>query len=176
MRLLSWQQCSCDLRPLGIASECNKCIQAMGPFADCHGILIIMNHVMWTSCERRWQNDPLSDGNNAIVTYNDSVLKALIKICMKLFLIKVQIPQAVLFHIHINIHNVLLPQLVTPKQHISVSMLKSITVKFGHCHIVMFSMMLRFFRIVFIQICINILQNNTIEHNIQMSSILTVRK
>jgi hypothetical protein len=43
---------------------------------------------MWTSYERRWQNDPLSNGNNAIVTYNDGVLKALIEINTKLFLIQ----------------------------------------------------------------------------------------
>jgi hypothetical protein len=87
LRLLSSQQRSFDLRPLGIASECNKRIQATGPSADCHGILIILNHVMWSSCERRWQNDLLSDGNNVIVTCNDGVLKALIKIYTKLFLI-----------------------------------------------------------------------------------------
>jgi hypothetical protein len=87
LRLLSGQQHSLDLRPLGIASECNKRIWATGPSANCHVILIILNHVMWTSCERRWQNDPLSDGNNAIVTCSDGVLKALIEICTKLFLI-----------------------------------------------------------------------------------------
>jgi hypothetical protein len=87
LRLLFGQQRSLDLRPLGIASECNKRIQAAGPFADCHGILIILNHVTWTSYERRWQNDPLFDGNNTIVTCNDGVLKALIEICMKFFLI-----------------------------------------------------------------------------------------
>jgi len=36
--------------------------------------------------------------------------------------------------------------------------------------------MLKFFRMVFIQIRINILHNNTIEQNIQMPSILTIRK
>jgi hypothetical protein len=51
-----------------------------------------------------------------------------------------------------------------------------ITVKFGHCHIVMLSMMLKFFCMVFIQIHISILQNNTIEQNIWMPSILTIRK
>jgi hypothetical protein len=40
----------------------------------------------------------------------------------------------------------------------------------------MLSLMLRFFHMVFIQIRINILHNNTIERNIRMSSILTVRK
>jgi hypothetical protein len=77
LRLLSGHECSLDLRSLGIASECNKHIQATGPFADYHGILIILNHVTWTGCERKWQNDPLSDGNGAIVTCNDGVLKAL---------------------------------------------------------------------------------------------------
>jgi hypothetical protein len=145
-RLLSGQQHSLDLRPLGIVSECNKRIQAMGPSTDCHGILIILNHVTWTSCERRWQNDPLSNGNNAIVTCNDGVLKALIEIYTKLFLIQAQIPQAILFDNRISIHNVLLLQSVTLKQRnaINVSMLKSITVKSGHCHIVMLSMMLKF--------------------------------
>jgi hypothetical protein len=84
LRLLSWQQRSLDFRPLGIVSECNKRIRATGPFVDCHGILIILNHVTWNSYERRWQNDPLSDGNNVIVTYSDGVLKALIKIYTKL--------------------------------------------------------------------------------------------
>ncbi len=88
LRLLSRQQRSLDLRPLRIISECNKCIQIAGPSADCHGILIILNHVTWTSCERRWQNDPLSDGSSTIVTCNDGVLKALIEICMKLFFIQ----------------------------------------------------------------------------------------
>jgi hypothetical protein len=150
----------------------------MSPSADCHGILIILNHATWTSCERRWQNDHLFDGSNGIVTCNDGVLKALIEICMNLFMIQVQIPQVVLFNNHINIHNVLLLQLATSKQRnaISVLMLKSITVKFGHCHIVMLSLMLRFFRMVFIQIRISILHNNTIEQNIWMSSILTIRK
>jgi hypothetical protein len=69
----------------------------MGPFANCHGILIILNHVTWTFCEKRWQNNPLSDGSNIIVTYNDGnstiityndgVLKTLIEIYTKLFLI-----------------------------------------------------------------------------------------
>ncbi len=147
----------------------------MGPSAGCHDILIILNHVTWTYCERRWQNDPLFDGNNAIVTCNDGVLKALIKIYMKLFLVQVQIPQVVLFDSRMSIHNVLMLQLVTPKQcnAISVSMLKSITVKFGHCQIAMLSLMLKFFRMVFIQICIS---NNTIERNFRMPSILTVKK
>jgi hypothetical protein len=35
-RLLSRQQRSLDLRALGIASECNKRIQATGPSIDCH--------------------------------------------------------------------------------------------------------------------------------------------
>ncbi len=86
-RLLSEQQCSLDLRPLGIASECNKHIRAAGPSTDCHGILIILNHVMWTSYERKWQNDPLSDGSSDIVTCNNGILKALIEIYMKLFFI-----------------------------------------------------------------------------------------
>jgi hypothetical protein len=88
LRLMSGQQRSFDLMPLGIASECNKRIQATGPSVDYHGILLILNHVMWTSCERRWQNDPLSDGNSVIVTCSDGVLKALIEICTKLFLIQ----------------------------------------------------------------------------------------
>ncbi len=88
LRLLSEQQRSLDFKPLGIASECNKRIQAMGPSVDCHGILIILNHVTWTYYERRWQNDILSNGNNAIVTCNDGVLKALIKIHMKFFLFR----------------------------------------------------------------------------------------
>jgi hypothetical protein len=91
MRLLSGQQCFLDLRPLGITNECNKCIWVAGPSIDCHGILIILNHVTWTSYEKRWQNDPLFDGNSVIVTYNDGVLKALIKICTKLFLIQAYI-------------------------------------------------------------------------------------
>jgi hypothetical protein len=178
LRLLFGQQRSLDLKPLGITNECNKRIQVMGPSVDYHGILIILNHVTWTSCERRWQNDPMSDGRNAIITYSDGVLKALIEIYTKLFFIQVQIPQAVLFDSRINIHNVLLLQLVIPKQRnaINVSMLKSITVKFGHCHIAMLSMMLRFFRMVFIQIHVNILLNNTIEWNIHMPSILIVKK
>ncbi len=178
LKLLSGQQRSLDLRPLGIASECNKHIQATSPSIDYHGILIILNHVTWTSREKRWQNDPLSDGNSTIVTCNDGVLKALIEICMKKIMIQAQIPQAGLFDSCISIHNVLLPQLVTPKQRnaINVSMLKLITVKLGHCHIVMFSMMVRFFCMVFIQIRISILQNNSIERNIRMSSILTLKK
>jgi len=175
LRLLFEQQYSLDLRPLGIASECNKRIWAVGPSANYYGILIILNHVTWTCCERRWQNDPLFNGSSAIVTCNNGVLKALIKIYTKLFLVQAQIPQVVLFDSHISIHNVLMPQLVTPKQcnAISVSMLKSITVKFGHCQIAMLSLMLRFFRMVFIQICIS---NNTIERNLRMPSILTVKK
>jgi hypothetical protein len=178
LRLLSGQQRSFDIRPLGIASECNKHIRAAGPFADCHGILIILNHVTWTSYERRWQNDLLSDGSNAIVTYSDGVLKALIEICTKLFMIQAQIFQAVLFDNRISIHNVLLPQSATLKQRnaINVLMLKSIIVKFDHCHIMMLSLMFRFFCMVFIQIHISILHNNTIEWNIRMSSILTIRK
>jgi hypothetical protein len=176
--LLSGQQRSFDLKPLGITSECNKRIRATGPSANCHGILIILNHVTWTSYEGKWQINPLSGGNSAIVTYNDGVLKALIEICTKLFLIQVQIPQAVLFNNYISIHNVLLPQSVTLKQRnaIGVSMLKSIIIKFGHYHIAMFFMMLKFFCMVFIQIHISILQNNTIERNIQMPSILIARK
>ncbi len=141
LRLLSEWQRSLDFKPLGIASECNKHIWAADPFADCHGILIILNHVTWTYCERRWQNDPLSDGSSAIVTCNDGVLKALIKIRAKFFFIEAQILQATLFDSSISIHNVLMPQLVTSKQRnaISVSMLKSITIKFRHCHIAMFS-------------------------------------
>jgi hypothetical protein len=169
-----WQR-SLDFKPLGNASECNKRVRAAGPSANCHGILIILNHVTWTFCERRWQNDPLSDGSNAIITCNDGVLKALIKIRTKFFFIQMQIFQATLFDSCISIHNVLMPQSVTPKQRnaISVSMLKSITIKFRHCHIAMFSLKLRFSRMVFIQICIN---NNTIERNTWMPSILTVRK
>jgi hypothetical protein len=173
-KLLSKQQCFLDNKQLGITSECNKCIRATGPSVDCHGILINMNHVMWTYCERRWHNDPLSNGSNVIVTYNDGVLKALMKICTKFFFIQAQILQMVLFNSRISIYNVLMPQLVTSKQRnaISVSMLKSITIKFDHCHIIMFSLMFIFFHMVFIQIYIN----NTIERNIWMSSILTVRK
>jgi hypothetical protein len=172
LRLLFKWQCSLDFKPLGIASECNKRIWAAGPSTDCHGILIILNHVTWTYYERRWQNDPLSDGSNAIVTYSNDILKALINIRAKFFFIQAQVLQATLFDSHISIHNVLLPQSVTPKQHnaISVSMLKSITIKFRHCHIAMFSLKLRFSRMVFIQIYIN---NNIIEGNIWMSSILT---
>ncbi len=175
LRLLPEWQCSLDFKPLGIASECNKRIQAADPSIDYHGILIILNHVTWTYNERRWQNDPLFDGSNAIVTCNDGVLKALIKIRVKFFFIQAQILQATLFDSRISIHNVLMPQSVTLKQcnAISVLMLKSITIKFRHCHIAMFSLKLIFSRMVFIQICIN---NNTIEWNIRMSSILTVRK
>ncbi len=85
LKLLSEWQCSLDFKPLGIANECNKCIWATGPSANCHGILIILNYVTWTYCERRWQNDPMSDGNSAIVTYNDGILKALIKIRTNFF-------------------------------------------------------------------------------------------
>jgi hypothetical protein len=140
LRLLSEQQCSLDLKPLGIANECNKCIRAVGPSTDCHGILIILNHGRWPCCEKRWQNDLLSDRNNVIVTYNDGIMKALIKTCTKFFLVQAQIPRVVLFDSRISIHNVLMPQSVTLKQRnaISVSMLKSITGKFVHCHIVMF--------------------------------------
>jgi hypothetical protein len=88
LRLLSKQQCSLDFKPLGIASESNKRIRAVGPSADYHGILIILNHVTWTYCERSWQNDPLSDGNNVIVTYSDDILKTLIRICAKFFFIQ----------------------------------------------------------------------------------------
>ncbi len=178
LRLLSEQQRSFDLKPLGIANECNKHIRVMGPSIDCHAILIILNHVTWTSCERRWKNDPLYDGSNVIVTYSNGVLKALIEICMKVFFIQAQIHQVGLFDSRISIHNVLLPQLATPKQRnaISVSMLKSITVKCSHYHITMLSLMLRFFPMVFIQIHTNILHNNTIEQNIWMPSILIVRK
>ncbi len=175
LRLLSEQQRSLNFKPLGIVSECNKRIRTAGPSADYHGILVILNHVTWTYCERRWQNDPLSNGSNAIVTCSDGVLKALIKIHAKFFLIQAQILQAILFDSRISIHNVLMPQSVTPKQcnAINVSMLKLITIKFRHCHIAMFSLKVRFSRMVFIQICIN---NNTIERNLRMPSILTVRK
>ncbi len=174
LRLLSEQQRSLDFKPLGIASECNKRMSIAGLSADCHGILIILNHVTWTYYERRWQNDPVSNGSNAIVTCSDGVLKALIKIRVNFFLIQVHILQAILFDSRTNIHNVLMPQSVTSKQRnaISVSMLKSITIKFGHYHITMFFLMLRFFCMVFIHIYIN----NTIEWNIRMPSILTVRK
>jgi len=91
LRLLSEQQRSLDFKPLGIVSECNKRIRAACPSTDCHGILIILNHVTWTYCERTWQNDPLSDGNSVIVTYSDGVLKALIKIRAKFFFIQAQI-------------------------------------------------------------------------------------
>jgi len=66
LRLLFGQQRSLDFKSLGIVSECNKCIWVAGPSIDCHGILIILNHVTWTSCERRWQNDLLSNGSNVI--------------------------------------------------------------------------------------------------------------
>jgi hypothetical protein len=49
LRLLSGQQCSRDLRPLGIANECNKCIQTIGPSVDCHGILINVTTPLWPS-------------------------------------------------------------------------------------------------------------------------------
>jgi hypothetical protein len=55
------------------------------------------------------------DGSNVIVTCNDGILKALIEICMKLFLIQAQLHQIGLFDSHISIHNVLLPQSATPK-------------------------------------------------------------
>jgi hypothetical protein len=89
LRLLFGQQCSFNLRPLGITSECNKRIRVASPFADCHGILIILNHVTWTYCERKWQNDHLYDGNSAIVTCYDGVLKALIKLYTNFFLVQV---------------------------------------------------------------------------------------
>jgi hypothetical protein len=108
LRLLSEQQCFPDFKPLGIASECNKRIRAAGPSTDCHGILIILNHVTWTYCERRWQNDPLSDGSIVSVTCSNGVLKALIKIRAKFFFIQAQILQATLFDTRIGIHNVLL--------------------------------------------------------------------
>jgi len=54
MRLLFEWQHSFEFKPLGIASECNKRIRAADPSADCHGILIILNHVTWTYCEKRW--------------------------------------------------------------------------------------------------------------------------
>ncbi len=139
LRLLSEQQRSLDFKPLGIASECNKCIRAACPSVDCHGILIILNHVTWTYYERRWENDPLSDGNSIIVTCINGVLKALIKIRAKFFFIQAQILQTILFNSRISIHNVLLPQSITPKQcnAINVSMLKLITIKLCHCHIAM---------------------------------------
>jgi hypothetical protein len=87
LRLPSEWQHSVDFKPLGITNECNKHIRAAGPSVDCHGILIILNHVTWTYYERRWQNDPLSDGSNVIVTCSDGILKALIKICAKFFFI-----------------------------------------------------------------------------------------
>jgi len=79
------QQRSLHFKPLGIASECNKRIRAAGPSGDCRDILIILNHATWTYYERRWQNDPLFDGSSIIVTCNDGVLKALVKIRMKYF-------------------------------------------------------------------------------------------
>jgi hypothetical protein len=48
LRLLSKWQCSLDFKPLGIINECNKRIRAIDPYVDCHGILIILNHVTWT--------------------------------------------------------------------------------------------------------------------------------
>jgi hypothetical protein len=57
----------------------------------------------------------ITNGGNAIITYSDGVLKALIEIYMKLFLIQAQIPQVVLFDNYISIHNVSLPESVTPK-------------------------------------------------------------
>jgi hypothetical protein len=45
-------------------------------------------------------------------------------------------------------------------------MLKLIAIKFSHYHIAMLFLMLKFFHMVFIQIRINILHNNTIEQNI----------
>ncbi len=175
LRLLSKWQHSLDFKPLGIANQCNKRIRVADRSVNYHGILIILNHVTWTYCERRWQNDPLSDGSSATITCSNGVLKALIKIRAKFFLIQAQVLQAVLFNSRISIHNVLMPQSVTPKQRnaISVLMLKSITIKFGHFHIAMFSLKFRFFCMLFIQIYIN---NNTIERNIRMPSILTVRK
>jgi hypothetical protein len=107
--LLSEQQCSLHLKPLGVASECNKRIRVAGPSVDCHGILIILNHVTWTYYERRWQNDPLSDGSSVIVTCSDGVLKALVKIRTKFFFIQVHILQAILFDSRISVHNVLMP-------------------------------------------------------------------
>jgi hypothetical protein len=53
LRLLSEQQRFLDFKPLGIASECNKRIRVACSSADCHGILIILNHVTWTYYERR---------------------------------------------------------------------------------------------------------------------------
>jgi hypothetical protein len=87
LRLLLGEECFIDLRPLGIVSECNKCIRVAGPSIDCHGVLIILNHVTWTSYERKWQNDFLFDGSNVIVICSDGILKALIEICMNFFLI-----------------------------------------------------------------------------------------
>jgi hypothetical protein len=66
----------------------SQAIRAARPSINCHGILIILNHVMWTYYERRWQNDFLCDGSNVIITYNNGVLKALINICPKFFLIQ----------------------------------------------------------------------------------------
>jgi hypothetical protein len=87
LKLLSEWQHSLDFKPLGIASECNKRIRATSPSTDCHGILIILNHVTWTYYEKRWQNDPLSDASSAIIACSDGVLKALIKIRAKFFFI-----------------------------------------------------------------------------------------
>jgi hypothetical protein len=74
LKLLSEWQRSLNFKPLGIASDYNKRIRAAGPSANCHGILIILNHVTWTYYERRWQNNPLANGNNAIVTCNVATL------------------------------------------------------------------------------------------------------
>jgi len=113
LRSLSEWQRSLDFKPLGIARECNKRIRVAGPSVDCHGILIILNHVTWTYYEGRWQNDPLSDGSSATVTCSDGVLKALIKIRANFFFIQAQILQAILLDSRISIHNVLMPQSVT---------------------------------------------------------------
>jgi hypothetical protein len=51
--LSEWKH-SLDFKPLGIAHECNKRIRAAGPSVDYHGILIILNHVTQTYCEKRW--------------------------------------------------------------------------------------------------------------------------
>ncbi len=90
LRLLFEWQHSLDFKPLGIVSECNKRIQATGPSIDCHGILIILNHVTWTYYER-WKNDLLSNGSSTIITYSNGVLKALIKIHTKFFFIQAQV-------------------------------------------------------------------------------------
>jgi hypothetical protein len=94
LKLLAEWQRSLNFKPLGIASDCNKRIRVTSPSADYHGILIILNHVTWTYCEKIWLNDPLSDGSNAIITCSDGVLKALIKIRAKFFFIWAQILQA----------------------------------------------------------------------------------